>query len=952
MTADATIVELVASAGAYLPDQAPLHSFVHHNTLHVFEHLEFHEAVVEAARLFGTRPYMAEARFADALSSGRITAADVSWALGVDGSYSATASVIAGWTWERVAELRLTNLFEVPSEDSVEWALHEGGQLERLHPSVSADARAELERAGTLGPVLEQLWQTLLEASQQPDGATPVGLRPREQLVAAGAEDPDRLVHPLLIRLAAAYLDQGVGYWSMPHREDGFLSAFRQLYSNPVAPPDRWLRSLPSTLSELHGASAEQVIGWTLERLRVSREKRGEVLRATLLSLKGWAGMFRHLERRPDRAPVVDPKATLIDFAAVQLILDTLAAEHCATSRGLNLSDLGRSPSPEPKPSRSLAYEAFVLAQLAGLGPAELDGQVAAWMSAVRRLDEWERGRLLQLAYERRHEVSVLDGLEAHAAAAVEGGDVSYQAVFCIDEREESLRRHLEEIDPVAETVGYAGFFGVAMAYQDIEALRPVPLCPVAVRPRHLVREEALDANAHASYAKRKRAGAKASHGYGVATQTLARGGLVAAATGLAAVVPLVGRCLFPRVTEGFRPPLSHPPRPSTRLVIERDDDADEVDGYLPGYTISEMADVVQGLLQTTGLARRLSKLVLIVGHGSSSLNNPHEAAHDCGATGGGRGGPNARAFCLMANHPKVRALLLERGQTIGEETWFLAGYHNTCDDSLEYYDAELLPANLQEVASRAQRALAQAAERDAHERCRRFEDAPPRPSPRRALQHARAHAMDLGQPRPEYGHATNAVCVVGRRWRTRGLFLDRRAFLVSYDPTTDASGDILTKLLLSVCPVGAGINLEYYFSYVDPTGYGCGTKLPHNVTGLLGVMDGHASDLRTGLPWQMVEIHEPVRLLTIVEASPETLSDILAKQEGLRGLIDNGWIRVVAWDPDSPRLWSYRAGRFWPHESELGDIPRVKYSADYYEGRTDNLHCATTMASLVEVQP
>src|SRR5262249_22314729 len=136
--------------------------------------------------------------------------------------------------------------------------------------------------------------------------------------------------------------------------------------------------------------------------------------------------------------------------------------------------------------------------------------------------------------------------------------------------------------------------------------------------------------------------------------------------------------------------------------------------------------------------------------------------------------------------------------------------------------------------------------------------------------------AADLAQPRPEYGHATNAFCVIARRSRTRGLFLDRRAFLVSYDPAHDRDGAILARIIAAVVPVVAGISLEYYFSYVDPSGYGCGTKLPHNVTSLLGVMDGAQSDLRTGLPWQMVEIHEPARLAIVVEGNPERVERAL----------------------------------------------------------------------------
>src|SRR5205823_7058562 len=122
--------------------------------------------------------------------------------------------------------------------------------------------------------------------------------------------------------------------------------------------------------------------------------------------------------------------------------------------------------------------------------------------------------------------------------------------------------------------------------------------------------------------------------------------------------------------------------------------------------------------------------------------------------------------------------------------------------------------------------------ERNAHERCRRFQSAPLTISFEEARKHVEERAEDLAQVRPEWGHATNAICYVGRRARTRGLFLDRRAFLTSYDSTQDdADATVLTRTLQAVFPVCGGISLEYYFSHVDPTGYGCGTKLPHNIT-------------------------------------------------------------------------------------------------------------------------
>jgi len=204
--------------------------------------------------------------------------------------------------------------------------------------------------------------------------------------------------------------------------------------------------------------------------------------------------------------------------------------------------------------------------------------------------------------------------------------------------------------------------------------------------------------------------------------------------------------------------------------------------------------------------------------------------------------------------------------------------------------------------------------------------------------------ADDLAQPRPEYGHATNAFCVIGRRTRTRGLFLDRRAFLVSYDPTRDDDGAILARIMAAVVPVVAGINLEYYFSYVDPTGYGCGTKLPHNVTSLLGVMDGAQSDLRTGLPWQMVEIHEPTRLAMVVEGTRDRLRQVVEGNPAIERLVRQRWIWLACLDAESGTLWELRATRvpaeasaqvgFVAHSPEHALAVVAGESAAWYQGK------------------
>ncbi|MCA9550820.1 MAG: DUF2309 domain-containing protein [Myxococcales bacterium] len=924
--------EAVAHAAHLLPAQFPLQSFVHHNTLHAFEHLPFAEGVGEAAKLFGAQPFMAEAAFAQHLASGRIQARDLDFVLPETAGEPALFEGAPTRTGLR--RLWLRHPFVPVTGPRLRWRLAEGELLEAFQPGVSEAARRAVTGDEAAPEALAALWQTLERAL--PDvRVSDSGAPAADGIAGRTGYAVSELVHPTLIRLCASFLDQGVAYWRMPGKEQGLLRAVRDLYTRPMGPPEPWLRRLPARLAAqaAHTPAAEATVVALLDELEIPEDDWQPFIAATLLSLRGWAGMMHQLELRPDRAPVAAPPARLMDYLAVQLSLEAEA-----------LAYLRRRGPPAPAPREDpreaqerLLYAGFVLAQHAGISAAALarGDRAARWLDALAGFDELERRRLLHLAFERRHRVEVLDGLRNHARAGrPEAPPARIRAVFCMDDREESTRRHLEEVLPEVETFGYAGFFGVPMAYEGLDDVRPTPRCPVVIDPRHLVVEEPLDGpHEHGSAVGRLR------HGVAISGQTMVRGSVVSGALGLATVVPLIGRVLFPRTSERISHAVMHGVGvPATRLALERPEGAPAAaDGYLHGFTVEEMTGIVQVVLQTSGLTEARG-LVVFVGHGSHSLNNPHEGAYQCGAAGGGPGGPNARAFATMANHPGVRGRLAQGGLTFPEPTWFVGASHDTGDDSMIYYDEDLIPEAVQADLRILKAAMEEARRRDAHERCRRFMLAPLDLDPEGALAHAEARTADLAQPRPELGHATNAVCIIGRRSRTRGLFLDRRAFLVSYDPTRDPDRSRLAALLETVGPVGAGINLEYYFSFVDSTGYGCGTKLPHNIVGLLGVMDGHASDLRTGLPWQMVEIHEPVRLLTIVEAEPDELMAIVSARPGLARLVVNGWIQVVAWSPSTDELHVFDGGAFRPHRPETDQLPVVKASMDVYRGHREHL--------------
>jgi uncharacterized protein YbcC (UPF0753/DUF2309 family) len=427
-------------------------------------------------------------------------------------------------------------------------------------------------------------------------------------------------------------------------------------------------------------------------------------------------------------------------------------------------------------------------------------------------------------------------------------------------------------------------------------------------------------------------------------TRGILAGALLTAGPGVLAAMPLVLRTLFPRLAAGIRKQLARLVHtlPRTRLRLERSKPVPGPRGSYLGYALDEMTEIAERQLRDIGLTRNFARLVLVVGHGSHSMNNPHESAHDCGACGGSVGGANARALAQMLNDPRVRAALALRGLTIPSDTRFQGALHNTCNEYVQVFDSDQLPETHRIDFEHGSDAISRALDRNAHERARRFRSAPLTLTFEAARGHMNERAEDLAQVRPEWGHATNAICVVGRRERTRGLFFDRRAFLVSYDPAQDdGQQSILARILAAAVPVCAGINLEYYFCRVDPSGWGCGTKLPHNITSLVGVMDGAASDLRTGLPWQMVEIHEPVRLLVVVETTPEVMIRLLDGNEALGRLVRNGWVQMAVLHPQSSRIELFECGAFFPYAPRADRLPAAASSVDWYRGWRDHLEFA-----------
>jgi len=676
-----------------LPAQGPISIFIHHNTLHAFEQLPFEEAVETAAAQLDRQPFLAEARYRDKLASGRIVAKDVRALIG-EQLGAAGQTVIAGVA-SRIDLWAAVVLHGIPEAGGCElsWILDETPALSRFRTDLPASARSALtpigdidDRAGEERRAVRRLWNACREAVRR--GVVPLPapaeidpVRHRDWLAAAHGIDTDAWIHPPLIRFLAGYLDQGVAPWAVPETRLGIHGSFVEIYSRRLAACcGDWARTLPRIVAEdrAAGRDATESIAHSLGVLGVTDAECADYLRAELLALRGWAGIVRQIEERPDRVPARDVIVTLRGYVAVRLLFERAALDHACRLIGFTgaVSDLrlalrARLPTRSAPTETERAWSLFHVAQLCGLDAVTIQqwtsADVAAIEAELRTLDGIRRRRILHQAFERAIRHRFYDALIRHAPRPAP--TPAFQAVFCLDEREESFRRHLEEVDPSCETYATAGFFNVAMYHQGVTDAHPRPLCPVAIRPDHYVAERETGDTALARQSRRlHRAAGFLGYNVHVGSRLPFHGALLAT-FGWLSLLPLILHVVFPWLFSRLRRARQATMAGArTRLQLDRQEARPPL-GEHNGFTVAEMTAIVRRTIEDIGIGGRLSPLVIVVGHGSISLNNPHESAHDCGACGGGRGGPNARALAWMANDPRVRARLTSEGLRIDDGT-------------------------------------------------------------------------------------------------------------------------------------------------------------------------------------------------------------------------------------------------------------------------------------------
>lgn len=646
------------------------------------------------------------------------------------------------------------------------------------------------------------------------------------------------------------------------------------------------LASLPAT-----PALAEQ---WVLARLGLPPEVWADYLEALLLTINGWASWCAYLQWQAAQQGQSD--AHLRELLAIRLAWGAIL--------------LGGDTLPHAK-------QAFVALQQAW------DGAAAAMVQAEQSFAVEEVWQLaLEAGYQRQLAGRLASAGALQAGATVAPGQaqpkhIEVQAAFCIDVRSEPLRRALEAAQPSVQTLGFAGFFGLPIAYTPLGTSARRPQLPGLLAPAMEVADTFTASTSGRTAADGLQDAQQArAQQFSLTEQWQSAGRWPAAAFSF---VEAFGWAYSGKLTSLLRA------QPRAR---QRDDLAglparlrSVCRPALVGLDVAARTDLAARVLHALGLDHHVAPVVVLAGHGSQSVNNPHAAGLDCGACCGQTGEVNARVLAQILNDTGVRAGLLDKNIFIPEATVFVAALHNTTTDEMEWFDLDLLPTHAAASIAQLQASFAQALDQVRRERAPSLGLSPDQ-GVQSLLAALQGRASDAAQTRPEWGLAGNAAFVIAPRARTRGSNLGGRSFLHDYDAAQDSDASVLELLMTAPMLVTHWINWQYHASTCEPVYFGSGNKVLHNVVGgNIGVFEGNGGDLRIGLSKQSLHngqkwVHEPLRLTVAIEAPRQRIEAIIAKHAAVRQLIDNGWLHL--WHVQDDQLARFAAGQWLPLATEL----------------------------------
>lgn len=682
-------------------------------------------------------------------------------------------------------------------------------------------------------------------------------------------------VRERISQYCAAYFDEGQALWPMPWQDKTLYEGWREFARLDKSPRTVGVRGVSEAIVALPG-TAQAAIAWALRQLAVPAELVDDYLHASLLSVGGWAGWTRYKRWQAELKKGHDD--SIRDLLAIRVVWDAV------------LYKLRFSERLKSRWSQVMAAAV----------------RVAVQNEAHPQIEANDVDALLQTAFEIAYQRQVVGALGAAPTPAPRQDRAPVQAVFCIDVRSEIYRRAFETVAPTARTGGFAGFFGVLMEYQPLGSVEAKAHLPILFNPSYRICEHV--------------AGADANETEKVVTKRRTRLNAAAAwktfktsASSCFTFVEAAGILYAPKIfgdSMGWSRPVSRPDRQGLggdiggrlgpKLAAPDGQGACGAGGGIPA---ADRPNVAEFALRNMGMIRDFARLVVLVGHGSTTVNNPQATALDCGACAGQTGEASARIAVALLNDPQTRKGLMDKGIVIPADTYFMAGLHDTTTDEVALFDEDAVPPSHTDDLKQLRAWFEAAGQLTRMERAALLGIGT---LPEGAVTaDIKRRARDWAEVRPEWALANNAAFIVAPRDRTARCNLAGRAFLHDYSWRNDPTFSTLNLIMSAPMVVGNWINMQYYGSVVDNARFGSGNKVLHNVVGgSIGVLEGNGGDLRVGLAMQSLHdgqrwMHEPMRLNVFIEAPRAAMDEVVAGNALVRNLVENAWLHLFQIDDD-----------------------------------------------------
>lgn len=675
---------------------------------------------------------------------------------------------------------------------------------------------------------------------------------------------------------AAAYFDNNQAVWDTAKNQESLFEAWKQESEVDYSTEAMGLKGFRKVVKTIPNDYLSASI-LALESLDIPEESLDLYINGLLMKINGWAGL----------ASRIDWDANLAgreSHAAEEMLAVALVWEMCI--------------------KESLASEALNVAwEKAKTTTQKLTSEPQINLQLAREL-------ILQEGFDSANQRLIIEKINNQEISKKQKVDPKVQAIFCIDVRSELYRRNLEAANEEIETMGFAGFFAFPIKYVQLAHNHGADNCPVLLTTSHTIEEKLIDYDI-----EQKAIATRIFKGHVSKAWYSFKSGAISCFS----FVSPIGLSYLPKLftdSFGLTRPVKHPKEAGLPKGISESKgvrlDFDGIDKEIRGIPADDRLRMATSALKAMSLTEGFARIVLITGHGATTVNNPHATGLDCGACGGNSGEANAKVAAAVLNDLEVRKGLKEAGINVPESTIFVAALHDTTTDEVTLFNTSELPSSHKEDLSELRYSLKIAGESARKERSIRMNI-----SEGDVSKKVLGRSKDWSQVRPEWGLAGCCSFIVAPRERTSQLNFGGKAFMHSYKWQKDEGFGVLELIMTAPMVVTSWINLQYYASTVDNKKFGSGNKTLHNVVGGLGVMEGFGGDLRVGLPLQSVHDgtnyqHEPQRLNVIIEAPVNEMSKILDKHDTVRQLCDNQWIYLFAMNEEGKVAYKYIGNLEW----------------------------------------